>query len=137
LDDDNLVKHDKRLEQLKGKRSQGLLGLTKPPDDLTANLKFDSVAGVFEFTTMVAMRKFDDVDWRTSEKAMSDLHARLPVKFAIPSDLQKLMGQRRLRRYQSAKKHYTQQEFKPDTWDMGDEANAVLPREEPEVVAEA
>ena len=48
-----------------------------------------------------------------------------------------LVEERRLRRYQSAKRHYTHQEFKPDTWDMGDEANAVLPREEPEVVAEA
>jgi hypothetical protein len=48
-----------------------------------------------------------------------------------------LVEERRLRRDQSAKRHYTHQEFKPDTWDMGDEANAVLPREEPEVVAEA
>lgn len=131
---DAYLKHGKRLDQLKGKRLQGLLGLTKPLDDLTADLKFDSAAGGFAFATMVAMRKFDDVDWRAIEKAMNELEARLPVKFVIPADLKKLVEQRRLRRYQSAKKHYTHQEFKPDTWDMGEEANAVLPRSEPEVV---
>jgi len=35
-----------------------------------------------------------------------------------------LIEQRRLRRYQSAKKHFTDQEFKPDTWDMGYYAGA-------------
>ncbi len=134
---DAYLKRGKRLDQLKGKRLQRLLGLTKPLEDLTADLKFDTAAGGFTFATIVAMRKFDDVDWRAIEKAMNELEARLPVKFVIPADLQKLVEQRRLRRYQSAKKHYTHQEFKPDTWDMGEEANAVLPREEPEVAAEA
>lgn len=131
------LKEGKRLDSLKGKRLKGLLGLTKPLDDLTSPLKFDSEAGGFIFAKVVAMRKFDDVDWRAIEKAMSELEARLPVKFEVPADLTKLVEERRLRRYQSAKKHYTHQEFKPDTWDMGEEANAVLPRAEPEVVAEA
>ncbi len=133
---ERFLKEGKRLDSLKGKRLKGLLGLTKPLDDLTSPLKFDSEAGGFIFAKLVAMRKFDDVDWRAIEKAMSELEARLPVKFEVPADLTKLVEERRLRRYQSAKKHYTQQEFKPDTWDMGEEANAVLPREEPEVVAE-
>ena len=134
---ERLIKEGKRLDSLKGKRLKGLLGLTKPLDDLTAPLKFDSEAGGFIFAKVLAMRKFDDVDWRAIEKAMSELEARLPVKFEVPADLTKLVEERRLRRYQSAKKHYTNQEFKPDTWDMGEEANAVLPRKEPEVVAEA
>lgn len=134
---ERFIKEGKRLDSLKGKRLQGLLGLTKPIDDLTSPLKFDSGAGGFVFGKLVALRKFDDVDWRAIEKAMNELEARLPIKFEVPTELTKLVEERRLRRYQSAKKHYTHQEFKPDTWDMGDEANAVLPRTKPEVVAEA
>ncbi len=43
--------------------------MTKPLDDLTADLKFDGAAGGFAFATTVTMRKFDDVDWRAVEKA--------------------------------------------------------------------
>lgn len=131
---DNYLKHGKRLDELKGKRLQALLGLTKPLDNLSAPLNFDSAAGGFVFAKLVALRQFDDVDWRAIEKAMGELAARLPVKFVVPSELTKLVEQRRLRRYQSAKKHYSHQEFKPDTWDMGDEANSTLPRTEPEVI---
>ena len=131
---EHMLKNGKRLDALKGKHLQALLGKTRPLDDMTAPLKFDSAAGGFAFGKLVAMRKFDDVDWRAIEKAMNELEARLPIKFIVPIELTKLVEERRLRRYQSAKKHYTHQEFKPDTWDMGDEANAVLPRTEPEVI---
>ena len=134
---EHMLKNGKRLDELKGKRLQALLGKTRQLDDMTAPLKFDSETGGFAFGKLVAMRKFDDVDWRAIEKAMSELEARLPVKFVVPKELTQIVEERRLRRYQSAKKHYTHQEFKPDTWDMGEEANAVLPRTEPEVVAEA
>lgn len=133
---ENYLKHGKRLDQLKGKRLKGLMGLTKPIEDLTSPLKYDSNAGGFTFAKIISTRKFDDVDWRAIEKAMNELEARLPIKFVVPKELTQLVEERRLRRYQSAKKHYTHQEFKPDTWDMGEEANSVLPRAEPEVVAE-
>jgi len=85
-------------------------------------------AGGFEFGTVVAVRKFDDVDWRAIEKAMSEMQARLPIKFVLPKGFDKLLQERRLRQYDSAKKHYSRQQFRPDTWDLGEEANAVLPR---------
>jgi len=131
---EGMLKHGKRLDELKGKRLQALLGKTRPLDDMTAPLKFDSEAGGFAFGKLVALRKFDDVDWRAIEKAMNELQARLPIKFVVPSELTKIVEERRLRRYQSAKKQYTNQEYKPDTWDMGDEANNTLPRAEPEVI---
>jgi hypothetical protein len=131
---EHMLKNGKRLDELKGKRLQALLGKTRPLDDMTAPLKFDSEAGGFAFGKLVAMRKFDDVDWRAIEKAMNELEARLPVKFVVPKELTQIVEERRLRRYQSAKKHYTHQEFHPDTWDLGDEANGVLPRNEPEVI---
>lgn len=131
---EHMLKNGKRLDELKGKHLQSLLGKTVPLDDMTAPLKFDSEAGGFAFGKLVALRKFDDVDWRAIEKAMNELQARLPVKFVVPSELTKIVEERRLRRYQSAKKHYKHQEYMPDTWDMGEEANAVLPRTEPEVI---
>ena len=134
---ESLLKNGKRLDQLKGKRLQGMLGLTKPLEDLTAPLKFDSSAQGFAFAKIVAMRKFDDVDWRAIEKAMAEFEARLPIKFVIPRELTQLVDERRLRRYQSAKKHFTDQEFKPDTWDMGEEANAVLPRQTTDTTVES
>ena len=36
----------------------------------------------------------------------------------------------RLRSYENSKKHFVGESFRPDTWDMGEEANAVLPRDE-------
>lgn len=131
---EHMLKNGNRLDELKGKKLQTLLGKTRPLDDMTAPLKFDSDVGGFAFGKLVAMRKFDDVDWRAIEKAMSELEARLPVKFIVPKELQNIVEERRLRRYQSAKKRFTHQEFKPDTWDMGDEANNTLPRAEPEVI---
>ena len=64
---------------------------------------------------------------------MNELQARLPVKFVVPADLTKLVAERRLRKYDSAKKAFAHQEFKPATWDLGEEANAVLPRAQAEV----
>jgi hypothetical protein len=63
--------------------------------------------------------------------------ARLPVRFVIPKAFLDLVTEARTRRYEQTKKHYKGQAYRPDTWDMGEEANAVLPRAEPEVVAEA
>lgn len=133
---EHMLSNGKRLDQLKGKNLQALLGKTRPLDDMTAPLKFDSAAGGFAFGKLVALRKFDDVDWRAIEKAMNELEARLPFKFVVPKELLQIVKERRLRRYQSAKKHFTHQEFNPDTWDIGEEANSVLPRTETEVVAE-
>lgn len=128
---EEMLKNGQRLDQLKGSRLQTLIGNTRPLNDLCEPLKFDNDVGGFAFARMVSMKKFDDVDWRAIEKAMSELEARLPIKFVVPKELLNIVEQRRLRRYQSAKKHFTHQEFKPDTWDMGEEANRTLPREEP------
>lgn len=131
---ESMIKNGQRLDALKGKRLKALMGQTRSLENITSATRFDSAAGGFEFAKIVAVRQFDDVDWRAIEKAMNELQARLPVKFVVPAELTKLVEQRRLRRYQSAKKHYKNQEFAPDTWDMGDEANGTLPREEPPTV---
>ena len=56
----------------------------------------------------------------------------VPVKFVVPSAMQTLVDQARLRSYEQSKKHFVGgQQFRPETWDMGEEANSVLPRELP------
>jgi len=131
---DNYLASGNRLDQLKGQTLEKLIVKTKPMESLTAPLSFDSKSGGYVFAKIVSTRKFDDVDWRAIEKAMSEFEARLPIKFVVPRQLNEIVKQRRLRSYESTKKHFKNQEFKPDSWDLGQEANAVLPRQEPTVV---
>lgn len=57
-------------------------------------------------------------------------HKLLPseVKLVLPKGFAELIQQHRLKRSDGAKKAFANQEFKPETWDMGEEANTVLPR---------
>jgi hypothetical protein len=104
-------------------------------DRVTAPLKYDSENGGYEFAKLVAMRQLDDVDWRAIEKGLSELSARLPVKFVIPKKFTDAIDRRRVRRYEAAKTDYKNREFSPETWDMGEEANKVLPRKQDEAVS--
>jgi hypothetical protein len=48
----------------------------------------------------------------------------------VSTALKDLITEARLRSYENSKKHFVGESFRPDTWDMGEEANAVLPRDE-------
>ena len=129
------LKHGKRLDELKGKRLAELTKKTLDTSDITKPLPYDDDAGGHAFAKVVSTKKLDEKDWRAIEKAMNEMAARLPIKFVVPKALQTLIEEGRLRSYEQSKKHYVQgQQFRPDTWDMGEEANSVLPRTEPEVV---
>ena len=129
------LKHGKRLDELKGKRLAELTKKTLDTSDITKPLPYDDDAGGHAFAKVVSTKKLDEKDWRAIEKAMNEMAARLPIKFVVPKALQSLIEEGRLRSYEQSKKHYVQgQQFRPDTWDMGEEANSVLPRTEPEVV---
>lgn len=129
------LKHGKRLDELKGKRLAELTKKTLDTSDITKPLPYDDDAGGHAFAKVVSTKKLDEKDWRAIEKAMNEMAARLPIKFVVPKALQTLIEEGRLRSYEQSKKHYVQgQQFHPDTWDMGEEANSVLPRTEPEVV---
>lgn len=136
-DFDAYLKHGKRLDQLKGKKLAELTNKTRDANDITTPLVFDDKEKAHVFAKVVATKKMDDKDWRAIEKAMNEMAARLPIRFVVPKTFVELISEARLRRYEQTKKHYKGQEFKPDTWDMGEEANAVLPRTAPEVMAEA
>ena len=134
---DSYLKFGKRLDELKGKRLTELTQKTVDASDVTKPLVYDSEVGGHAVAKMFTTKKIDDKDWRAIEKALNEMSARLPVRFVVPKAFLEMIEQARLRRYEQTKKHYKGQAFRPDTWDMGEEANAVLPREEPAVVAEA
>jgi hypothetical protein len=101
--------------------------------DITKPLPYDDKAGGHVFAKVVSSKKLDDKDWRAIEKAMNEMQARLPVRFIVSAALKDLITEARLRRYEQNKKSFTGDTYRPDTWDMGEEANAVLPRDESEV----
>jgi hypothetical protein len=129
------LKHGKRLDELKGKRLAELTNKTLDTSDITKPLAYDDKASGHVFAKVVSTKKLDAKDWRAIEKAMNEMAARLPVKFVVPTALKDLISEARLREYEQSKKHYVGgQQFRPDTWDMGEEANAVLPRTEPDEI---
>lgn len=134
-DFDAYIKHGNRLDQLKGKRLAELTRKTISTDDITKPLTYDDKAGGHVFAKVVSAKKLDDKDWRAIEKAMNEMQARLPIRFVVSTALKDLITEARLRRYEQTKKHFVGDSYRPDTWDMGEEANAVLPRDESAVVA--
>jgi len=127
---DAYIKHGKRLDQLKGKRLAELTRKTMETADITKPLAYDGKAGGHVFAKLVSSKKLDDKDWRAVEKAMNEMQARLPVRFVVSTALKDLITEARLRSYENSKKHFVGESFRPDTWDMGEEANSVLPRDE-------
>ena len=127
---DAYIKHGKRLDQLKGKRLAEMTRKTMETADITKPLPYDEKAGGHVFAKLVSAKKLDDKDWRAIEKAMNEMQARLPVRFIVSTALKDLITEARLRSYENSKKHFVGESFRPDTWDMGEEANAVLPRDE-------
>jgi len=127
---DAYIKHGKRLDQLKGKRLAEMTRKTMETADITKPLPYDDKAGGHVFAKLVSAKKLDDKDWRAVEKAMNEMQARLPVRFIVSTALKDLITEARLRSYENSKKHFVGESFRPDTWDMGEEANAVLPRDE-------
>ena len=126
---DAYIKHGKRLDQLKGKRLSEMTRKTMETADITKPLPYDEKAGGHVFAKLVSAKKLDDKDWRAVEKAMNEMQARLPVRFVVSTALKDLIAEERLRSYENSKKHFVGESFRPDTWDLGEEANAVLPRD--------
>jgi hypothetical protein len=129
-----MLRNGQRLDELKGKRLENLLLQTKPINNLTDSLPYNNEIDGFAFAKVFALRKLDQVDWRAIEKAIAEIQARLPLKFVVSKDLSDKIKQHRLQQYESTKKHFARQQFRPDTWDLGEEANAVMSRVQDKVV---
>lgn len=84
--------------------------------------------GTFMFTKW----SVDDIDWRAMKKAISELEARLPLRFLINHEAECVFISRKDKRYEQTKRDYAMIEAKPDRWDFGREANLMAIR--PEVI---
>ena len=70
-------------------------------------------------------KKPDDTDWRAMHKALAEIEARLPIRFAVNKETQNIWEERKLARYEQSKTKYQSIEFQPEKWDYGRDANVV------------
>lgn len=69
-------------------------------------------------------KKPDDTDWRAMKKALAELEARLPIRFVVNQEAEKIWEKRKMARYEHNKTQYQAIEFKPEQWDLGRDAEA-------------
>lgn len=126
------LRYGKSLKDIKGNYLRRLIESTQDLSSLNNGLPYDKDHHGHMFAKVLFTKTIDDVDWRAAEKALNELEARLPIKVVVLKHVSTVAEQRKLQRYKQAKKHFKGLEFKPEVWDFGDEANAVLPRNDPD-----
>jgi hypothetical protein len=131
---DDCLKMGHALKDIKGKTLTNMLAKTKDISSIEAKLPYDKNLKSYMLAKVFVTKRMDDVDMRAIQKALNELEARLPIKFVLPSEVIKIVDERKLQRYQASKKHYKGIELKPEVWDLGDEANSMLPRGEDQIV---
>jgi hypothetical protein len=129
---EHCLQQGKALKDIKGNYLRSLIESTQDLSSLDNRLPYDKNHHGHMFAKVLFTKKIDDVDWRAAEKALNELEARLPIKVVVLNQIASIVEQRKLQRYTQAKKHFKDLEFKPEVWDFGDEANAVLPRNDPD-----
>ncbi len=134
---DDCLKMGYALKDIKGKALANMLTKTKDISSIEAKLPYNKKLGAFMLAKVFVTKRMDDVDMRAIQKALNELEARLPIKFVVPSEVTKIVDERKLQRYQASKKNYKGIELKPEVWDLGDEANSVLPRGEDQIAVNA
>ena len=134
---DDCLKMGYALKDIKGKALANMLTKTKDISSIEAKLPYDKDLKCHMIAKVFVGKRLDDVDMRAIQKALNELEARLPIKFVVPSEVAKINEERKLQRYQASKKHYKGIELKPEVWDLGNEANSVLPRGEDQIAVNA
>ena len=113
------------LRDLRGKYLTQLVAQTKPINSFTDTLAYDKKEFCWQFATVSFTKRIDDLDLRAIEKAFAEVASRLPVKFTINSDVQRINEARKQKRYEAAKNRNKNEDFNPTKWDLGQEANTV------------
>jgi hypothetical protein len=113
------------LNKLTGTKLDELVKSTKDINKIEEPLSFDSKNSGYVFAKLLFTKKPDDTDWRAMEKALSEISARLPIKFVINKEASEFVRARREQRYEKIKQSGKNVDLKPDRWDLGAEANAV------------
>jgi hypothetical protein len=125
-DDFELLVNDGRsLSSVTGADLNELILSTRNLDSLAEPLPVDKKTGTFVFGKLMFTKKPDDTDWRAMRKALAEVEARLPIRFAVNNEAQYLWEQRKLSRYEQNKTKYEEIEFKPEQWDLGRDANTM------------
>jgi hypothetical protein len=113
------------LSDATGAELNELVRSTRPMDSLAAPLPIDRGTGNLIFGKLMFTKKPDDTDWRAMLKALAEVEARLPVRFAVNKEAQSIWEDRKLSRYEQRKSQYESIEFTPEKWDFGRDANVV------------
>jgi hypothetical protein len=112
------------LNKLTGSKLNELVKSTKDINKIEEPLSFDSKNSGYVFAKLLFTKKPDDTDWRAMEKALSEISARLPIKFVVNKEAKEYVHARREQRYEQIKQKNKGIDLKPDLWDLGAEANA-------------
>lgn len=125
-DFEQLVQKGFALKNLKGSDLKLLLERTKNLNDISSPFKLHKKTLNYQVGTISFTKKPDDRDWRLIEKALEEVSARLPVKFALRTEVQELFGGRRKATYEAIKGEDDDAAVKPQKWDYGVTANCVI-----------
>lgn len=123
---EQLIKEGVALNKISGSKLNELAKSTRDISALEKPLTFDKANSGYVFGKLLFTKKPDDTDWRAMEKAISELSARLPIKFIVSKEVTDIVDKRRAQKYEKTKKVYNGMEMRPDLWDLGVEANAVF-----------
>ncbi|MGZ4891670.1 MAG: hypothetical protein ACXV2B_05355 [Halobacteriota archaeon] len=115
------------LTTIKGKELNKLLFSTRSIESIASVLPIDKQWENYVFGKLMFTKRPDETDWRAMQKALAELQARLPIRFVVNSEANRIVEARKLARYEHAKTQYQAVELEPEKWDLGRDANASLP----------
>jgi hypothetical protein len=116
---------DARLADLTGAELNDMVRKTRNNESVASVLPVDKRTSNYVFGKLMFTKKPDDTDWRAMRKALAEVEARLPVRFVVNNEAQRIWEDQKMRRYEHGKTKYQAIEFNPDKWDLGRDANAV------------
>ncbi len=127
---EQMLNDGESLSSLTGKELDTLVRSTRSVESLSAPLPIDKGTRNFVFGKLMFTKVPDDTDWRAMHKALAELEARLPIRFAVNTEAEWIWQERKLARYEHGKCKDQAIEFKPELWDLGRDADAAEPKPE-------
>ena len=113
------------LSKLTGSQLDILVKRTRDNTRLASPLTYDKKQSSYVCGKIMFTRTPDYEDVRNMLKALNEVQARLPLKFSIVGELQRMLDEQKNVRYERAKKYDKYIDLKPDLWDLGKEAAKV------------
>jgi hypothetical protein len=128
---DEMIKNEVSLSTLRGKKLIELITQSKPVKSLNKAMRFNPNNNSYTLAEVHAIRKLDIDDVRIIEKALSEVEARLPIRFSFLSSTKQSVTTLRMMTYENLKKEFVDEKtLDPEKWDLGHIANSVLPKEQ-------